>query len=376
MKSVGFNLIVGKGESDILERCLSQISKIGFDEVVICVTCDDPDVYSVAHKYASKVVSFDWTDNFSDARNYVQSKTTSDYLCFCDTDDYIPDRLISGYREAVSIVRKLDKECYTVKYHVRFDDKDTPTETILRVMFYKRTIEWLYPIHEALNVKSNMPRGNFENLYIEHRPKDNQAEHSDRNLKILKNEYENNYSPRIAFYYGKELICNGMISDGVSMFEDLVYKKEGGIENLAHAAMYLGYHYTYDNGDTTKVSKFIDIGETYIRIAISFAPGYAEMYNLLGDIYSSREDFDNAENCYKKALEQKIGGHLSQNTAHYSLIPSEKLTKIYYKKKNYEMALYYNKISIMSNMDKKRILENRGYILTELNKEYDRLKSK
>ena len=79
-KLLGFNMIVGPGEADILERCLksTECIKKYFDEIAIVCTSDDKEVWNVAKKYTENVYKFEWIDDFSAARNYAKSKLNTE----------------------------------------------------------------------------------------------------------------------------------------------------------------------------------------------------------------------------------------------------------------------------------------------------------
>lgn len=77
-----------KNEEKVLSRCLESAADL-VDEIIIVDTGSTDRTKEIASAYTSKIYSYPWTDNFSDARNFSFSKATMDYCMWLDADDII-----------------------------------------------------------------------------------------------------------------------------------------------------------------------------------------------------------------------------------------------------------------------------------------------
>jgi len=85
----------------MLANCLESIKEI--DEIVIVDTGSTDKTRDVALKYTDKFFEneYVWNDNFSEARNFVNSKATGDWLLTIDADEVLEDGAISKIREKI-----------------------------------------------------------------------------------------------------------------------------------------------------------------------------------------------------------------------------------------------------------------------------------
>ncbi len=380
MNTVGFNLIVGRGEEQLLDRCLKQVSKLDLDEIVVVVTHNDIVVKRTAEKYTDKVYYYEWfgfvgdepINDFASARNFCMEHTESDYIMWLDTDDLISEVNINGFKEAIGHIRKNKHFLYyAVRYIVAFSNGNVPLESVKRVFCFKNRseIKWLYKIHEGLSIRPNTPHAYFENIAIEHRPP-NKKGHGDRNLKILEKLYKTERDSRIAFYYCKELYIEKMFKKAEEIQIQFVKDNEGGDEELAHVCLMLATYYTYKiDGIQTFNKETIAKGEIYAYLGLGFCDKYAEFDVILGDINDYKGNKDLAIQWYKKALDKKLNAVLAQDIRYYRLIPADRLSVLFFSVGDFESALLYNKMAIQSNYEKSRLLKIRKKILKRINNE-------
>ena len=74
MNSISLCMIV-KNEETTLQRCLESVAVIA-DEIVIVDKGSDDATKAIAATFTSRVVDFDWVDDFSAARNYAFAQAT------------------------------------------------------------------------------------------------------------------------------------------------------------------------------------------------------------------------------------------------------------------------------------------------------------
>lgn len=87
MTSFSLCMIV-KNEEKVLERCLKVWHRIWM-RLSQPIPGRANATKKIAQKYTDKVYDFEWTGNFSDARNFVASKATKEYIYTADADEYL-----------------------------------------------------------------------------------------------------------------------------------------------------------------------------------------------------------------------------------------------------------------------------------------------
>ena len=80
--------MIAKNEEDCLARCLLSAIPVA-DEIVIVDTGSTDRTKEIAKAFGAKVYDFEWTDDFSEARNFSLSKATGDWLFALDADETI-----------------------------------------------------------------------------------------------------------------------------------------------------------------------------------------------------------------------------------------------------------------------------------------------
>ena len=98
MPTISLCMIV-KNEEMHIARCLDSVAGLA-DEIIIIDTGSDDRTKEIASGYTSKVYSYPWKDDFSEARNYSFSKASMDYCMWLDADDILEE---AGKEETVYI---------------------------------------------------------------------------------------------------------------------------------------------------------------------------------------------------------------------------------------------------------------------------------
>ena len=129
MATLGLSMIV-KNESDVLSRALDGIKDV-VDEIVIVDTGSTDDTVEIARRYTNKVYAFDWINDFSAARNFALSKTTSDYYIWLDADDVVPLPTAAAVKKLMRR-KAIDFDIVMLPYVVATDASGNPTYTYYR----------------------------------------------------------------------------------------------------------------------------------------------------------------------------------------------------------------------------------------------------
>ncbi len=85
LPKISLSMIV-KNEAEHLRECLESVTGIT-DEIIIVDTGSSDSTVSIAEEFGASVYFFDWTDDFSAARNYALSKSSGNWILYLDADE-------------------------------------------------------------------------------------------------------------------------------------------------------------------------------------------------------------------------------------------------------------------------------------------------
>jgi tetratricopeptide (TPR) repeat protein len=162
--------VIVKNEERFLDRSLSSVSHL-VDEIIIVDTGSTDNTVSIAQRFTDKVHHFKWINDFSAARNFAQSKASSEYIFRWDAD-----WLFDSFSEAEFIKLKTTRfggvNTVFFNWGVTINELEKPTSKALTDFIYKRdSFHWVLPIHELLVLNDNTVESTnlaFPNIYIQH----------------------------------------------------------------------------------------------------------------------------------------------------------------------------------------------------------------
>lgn len=193
MKKISAVLIV-KNEEVMLGNCLESIKDV--DEIVILDTGSTDKTRDVALKYTDKFFEneYAWNDNFAEARNFVNTKATGDWLLTIDADELLEPGGVTKIRERLE-----ETPCEAICLRVVGANTSFYSP---RVYLNKPEIKWQGAIHNYLEGISKQERLDVKiNFY-------KSPSHNDdpnRSLRILTKEVKNNPNlVREVYYLGRE----------------------------------------------------------------------------------------------------------------------------------------------------------------------------
>ena len=89
-------VMIVKNEERCLARCLESVKTL-VDEMIIVDTGSTDKTIDIAKSYGAKIFHFEWTNDFSEARNFALSKASGKWRLVLDADEYV----VEGNREAL-----------------------------------------------------------------------------------------------------------------------------------------------------------------------------------------------------------------------------------------------------------------------------------
>ncbi len=328
--------MIVKNEEDVLARCLKSVSP-AVDEIIIVDTGSTDSTKKIASAFTDNVYDFKWCDDFSEARNFAFSKATCPYLMWLDADDVISPANLNKLL-ALKQTLSLDVDMVYMKYDVAFDDDGAPAFSYYRERLMKNCekAKFVEPVHETV-----IPFGKTVNSDIAVWHKKVKSNPPRRNLKIFEKalKEKKSLSPRMLYYYGRELKDNGKYKQAAVIFRKFLKNSDGWIENNIGACRDLSECYLHA-GETKKAK------QSLINSFIYSAPR-AEVCCDLGMILLSERKYAEAEFWFLSALNKKPDantlGFVEKD--YYGFIPAIELAVLYDRIGDREKAVQYHKLS-------------------------------
>jgi glycosyltransferase involved in cell wall biosynthesis len=93
--------MIVKDEEKNIGECLKSAKGLA-DEIIVTDTGSTDKTIEIAESYGAKIEHFEWTKDFSAARNYCISKATSRWIIWLDADDRVPENTVEEFRKMLS----------------------------------------------------------------------------------------------------------------------------------------------------------------------------------------------------------------------------------------------------------------------------------
>ncbi|MBD5490353.1 MAG: glycosyltransferase family 2 protein [Lachnospiraceae bacterium] len=80
--------LIAKNEEKHIDECLKRLQPYGF-EIVLADTGSTDRTVELARKYTDRIYHFDWSGDFSAAKNFAMQKASHDWILSLDCDEYL-----------------------------------------------------------------------------------------------------------------------------------------------------------------------------------------------------------------------------------------------------------------------------------------------
>ncbi len=256
--------IIAKNEEQYIGECLRRLIKYDWEIIVVDTGSTDQTV-NIALSYTPNVFHFEWSDDFSAARNYSISKAHNDYILAVDCDEYLEDsslneKIISALPQLISskqagmIKRRNPSSTYFPDSGE--SDSDTIYDYAAR-FFHKKYICFQGSIHEQL-VSKDKDAISFISLplcfhHVGYSSEKVRSEKAHRNIELLQRALNlDDSDPYLYFQMGQSYFGIGDYKKAVSYFEKAlsmnVDEREDYVQTLVES---YGYSLLYLKKYTT-----------------------------------------------------------------------------------------------------------------------------
>ncbi len=292
MITVSLCMIV-KNEEKVLRRCLDSLKGL-MDEIIIVDTGSTDNTKKIAAEYTDRIYDFEWTDDFSEARNFSFSKATMDYIYTADADEVIDSENFSRFMNIKECMME-EIEIVQMKYINENADNNLQNSRVeYRPKLFKRlrTFTWTDPVHETVRT---WPVVFDSDICILHKP---EGVHGTRDLSIFYRHTQNGgrLSKRIRNMYARELLNIGTKEDfdkATEYFERVYADENIDDDSKKEAACVLARSYRF-NGDMLNFFKY--------ALKDVLTESCSEMCYELGEMYFASGDYIEASIWYYNAI--------------------------------------------------------------------------
>ncbi len=331
MVTISLCMIV-KNEEERLAKCLESLKGL-VDEMIIVDTGSTDRTRQIAESYGARVEDFEWTGDFSEARNYSFSLAKCDYIYSADADEEIDEENRKRFMDLKNDLAELDIDivqmyyCNQLSYRTVYNfDRELRPKLFKRV----RNFIWEGPIHEQVLLDPVICNSEVE---IIHKPAES---HAERDLGAFRRTVSEgrHLSRRLMGMYARELFMAGEDDDFIQakeFFENAAVDTTRGLDEIKEASCVLAHVAVIEN-DPELLLKYS------LKDAITEMS--SEMCYELGDFYFNKGDIDEAIVWYYNAAYECSSILDAQKSG---TLPRLALAKCYKELGNEEQALDYER---------------------------------
>ncbi len=228
-------VLIAKNESACIARCLDSAKGIA-DELIVVDTGSTDDTPAIAQGCGARVLSFDWCNDFSAARNVGLEAARGRWILVLDADEYLPPASFGGLRTLID--SPADRAYHLLNKSSSDGGKTGMVGKIVRLFPNRPEIRFEWPVHEQVVTSLNRAGIAIQDTSIEiihtgySSPEVNSAK-QERNLLILEKVTSADEAPHpmALFLHGGALLDLGRISEALEFYKRCALSSDaaGGI---------------------------------------------------------------------------------------------------------------------------------------------------
>lgn len=302
--------MIAKNEENRIERCLKSLAPYGF-EIVIVDTGSTDRTKEIASQYTSCIYDFTWVDDFSAARNFSLEKASNDWIFMMDCDEWIKTIDI---KEMTYFKKHLSHAVGSVTRENITGSPKHPGQTIDQTerFFNRKRYHYTGRIHEQVTPKFEKTFEAFLlNTVIGHDGylmTDEQREaKSYRNVSLLEKELASDPdNPYIMYQLGKGYDIINAYDKSCFCYEKALSHDLDPSLAYVHALIIAYGEALLETNQHTKalaLQKYMDV-----------LSSSADYLYIMGMIYVKNDVYDNALDCFEKAVSFETANKLGANS--------------------------------------------------------------
>lgn len=291
-------VMITKNEEHKLRRCLDSVKNI-VNEIIIVDTGSTDNTKNITLEFGAKVYDYEWDDNFSNARNFAISKSSSTWNLILDADEFITNiDLESIYKFMNSNSRVVGQ----VKIINLFEQDGEIRESISFISrLAPNGVYFSGRIHEQLDC--SLPRERVD-IVLEHDGYLN-TNKFDRNISLILAELnENNNDSYLLYQAAKTYYSNKMYKEALPYFDSFYENFNYDTDAFAKDGLIL---YLYNLIKTFEFEKGLKVIDDIFDVMNKYCDFYFVCGVFFTELVASNSNkyinyFNNIELCYLNAL--------------------------------------------------------------------------
>lgn len=204
MSNISLSMIV-KNEERYLAQCLDSVKGV-VDEIIIVDTGSTDKTKEIASRYNAKVFDFNWTNDFSAARNFALEKSSGEWILYLDADEELD-------KNSIKEIKKITREKNNKAYYclIKSLDKESGRDNSImypRLFQNDSRLKFAGKVHEQIipSLQSNGFEIDSSGILIIHHGYDislnDKKQKAERNLNLLLDEYKADQKPYCEYQLG------------------------------------------------------------------------------------------------------------------------------------------------------------------------------
>jgi glycosyltransferase involved in cell wall biosynthesis len=357
--------MIVKNEEKVIERCLSSISHL-VDEVIVVDTGSTDSTKEIVKKYTTDIYDFEWINDFSAARNFAASKATGEWIVVLDADEYVDEENFKDFIQEL----KDDNDLFDAYYAKILNFTGNLGENVVQNFhdrIYKNNgeISFHRSIHEQFKNNKGEPLKNknsklviFHSGYLNQTV--NEKSKNQRNKEILDKEMSSGEINAFDYFnLGNEYCSIGEYSKALESYLE-AYKLKTDFRlswvstTLIQIVICLIYLKRYN--DALNVIK--DAEDMYTS-----SP---EFLYLKGETFFLRGQMEDAKEIFSQIINNSEGfNHIIFRPDLKDQKPNTRLGDIFLYQENYNDAIYYYTSVLNINKYNEEVVKKVIYVLNK-----------
>ena len=293
MQTISLAMIVRDEEAN-LEKCLNSV-KEEVDEIIIVDTGSCDQTLKIASNFTDKIYNYEWSDDFSAARNFAISKCTGHWILSLDADEKLDSEAVS-LRQLIAGSTEAEAFFLPLLFCAGGEG-----ERFAVIRFFRNSAEYRFAgkIHEQIVIKKTDVVGMAAAPVICHKLVIGQERNKkrSRNLQMLRqavNSEPDNYY--LKYYLGVEWLGIRRFEKAAAYFQEAVANIEVSCAMFRVAAVrYLV--------DCLKFLGRLDDALQVCRDECDINPVYTDVFFEAGAILEEQGKFKEAIDYFLKAMQ-------------------------------------------------------------------------
>ncbi|MGE5406733.1 MAG: glycosyltransferase [Methanosarcina sp.] len=312
--------MIVKNEEKYLKECLESVKDV-VDEIVIVDTGSTDKTAEIAQEYGAKILSFEWINDFSAARNFALKNSSGRWILYLDADERLSPNSRNELKKIVSSMRLEGVNC-TVS---SLDEKTHRPNVMRYVRLFRNSpnIRFDGCVHEQItdslkNNKYKIVESGIEIIHLGYNiSSDALKEKARRNLQLLLNEYSRNKSSYYAFQLGQTYSVLAEKENALGYFALAV--KDEKLEKI-----YKAQSFRFLAANELERKNYSAAMEL-IRKALQNDSSSAIIYYVAAQISLAQNDFKQADIYCRKSLELNSSLKAAKRRSGFDILMDDKL---------------------------------------------------